>query len=145
MLEMMDCGIVWLNMKRNRVLLLLLLGISVLVLGNYCKRNKLSLEVFNVNVQSDAGMKDEVIVAMFIQDIEDMVQDYYTQGFSKDVAIYNYEIAILGIQKPGGGIIQIKFGITPMVGAHNPIGYDEITYTINSRGEKQFVDYEHIK
>ena len=51
----------------------------------------------------------------------------------------------MDIKKLDDGLIQIKFGITPQVGAHNPIGYDELTYTINSSGKKQFTDYQHVK
>lgn len=38
---------------------------------------------------------------------------------------------ISDIYKKKPGLIQIKFGTTPQVGAHNPVGYDEITYTID--------------
>lgn len=47
----------------------------------------------------------------------------------------------MDIKKLDDGLIQIKFGVTLQVGAHNPIGYDELTYTINSSGKKQFTDY----
>lgn len=52
---------------------------------------------------------------------------------------------ISDIYKKKSGLIQIKFGTTPQVGAHNPVGYDEITYTIDSGGNKEFIEYQHIK
>lgn len=51
----------------------------------------------------------------------------------------------MDIKKLDDGLIQIKFGVTPQVGAHNPIGYDELAYTINLSGKKQFTDYQHVK
>ena len=74
-----------------------------------------------------------------------LVEEYYVQNLSEDVTVYNYETTILEVEKLDGGLIQIKFGVTPQVGAHNPIGDDEVTYTIDSSGNIQTVDYQHIK
>ena len=73
------------------------------------------------------------------------MEEYYAQNLSRDVTVYNYETTILGIEKLDGGLIQIEFGVTPQIGAHNPIGYDEVTYTIDADGNKQMVDYQHVK
>lgn len=37
--------------------------------------------------------------------------------------MYNYETTILEVEKLDGGLFQIKFGVTPQVGAHNPIAF----------------------
>lgn len=52
-----------------------------------------------------------------------------TEQGIKDVTVYNYETAILEVEKLDGGLIQIRFGITPQVGAHNPIGYENKVIT----------------
>lgn len=131
--------------KNHVVLTFLLLGMGALTLGIMTTRKTTNLEVFNVNVQTEAGIKDELIIAMFIQDIEEAVKEYYQQSVSRDVEIYNYEITIVAVEKLNQKLIQIKFGVTPQVGAHNPVGYDEVTYTIDANGNKQFVDYRHVK
>jgi len=84
-------------------------------------------------------------LAVFIENIEKAVKEYYKYNLSRDVAVYDYETDIMDIKKLNGGLIQLKFGVTPQVGAHNAIGYDELTYTIDSSGQKQFTDYQHVK
>lgn len=132
-------------MKKNVLLILLLICVGMLIIGIFSRKKEQSLETFNVNVQTEQGIKDELIIAVFIQNIKKLVEEYYVQNLSKDVTVYNYETTIWEVEKLDGGLIQIKFGVTPQVGAHNPIGYDEVTYTIDSSGNIQTVDYQHIK
>lgn len=117
----------------------------MLVIGIFCRKKEQNIETFNVNVQTKQGIKDELIIAVFIQNIRKLVEEYYAQNLSEDVVVYNYETTILTVEKLDGGLIQIKFGVTPQVGAHNPVGYDEVTYAIDSSGNVQAVDYQHIK
>ena len=117
----------------------------MLIIGIFSRKKEQSLETYNVNVQTEQGIKDELIIAVFIQNISKLVEEYYAQNLSEDVTVYNYETTILKVEKIVGGLIQIKFGVTPQVGAHNPIGYDEVTYTIDSSGDIKTVDYQHIK
>ena len=133
------------KMKRNVLFILLLICVGLLLIGIYSRKIGQSIETFNVNVQTEQGIKDELIIAVFIQNIRKLVEEYYAQNLSEDVTVYNYETTILEVEKLDGGLIQIKFGVTPQVGAHNPIGYDEVTYTIDSSGNIQTVDYQNIK
>lgn len=132
-------------MKKNVLLILLLICVGMLIIGFISRKKEQSVETFNVNVQTEQGIKDELIIAVFIQNIRKLVEEYYVQNLSKDVIVYNYETTILEVEKLDSGLIQIKFGVTPQVGAHNPTGYDEVTYTIDSNGNIQTVDYQHIK
>ena len=133
------------KMKRNVLFILLLICVGLWLIGIYSRKIGQSIETFNVNVQTEQGIKDELIIAVFIQNIRKLVEEYYAQNLSEDVTVYNYETTILEVEKLDGGLIQIKFGVTPQVGAHNPIGYDEVTYTIDSSGNIQTVDYQNIK
>lgn len=45
-----------------------------------------------------------------------------------------YETDILEVEKTNG-LISIRFGVTPQIGAHNPLGYDELLYSIDSSGK----------
>lgn len=132
-------------MKKNVLLILLLICVGMLIIGFISRKKEQSVETFNVNVQTEQGIKDELIIVVFIQNISKLVEEYYAQNLSEDVTVYNYETTILKVEKLDDGLIQIKFGVTPQVGAHNPIGYDEVTYTIDSSGNIQTVDYQHIK
>ena len=42
-------------------------------------------------------------------------------------------------------MISIKFGVTPQIGAHNPLGYDELAYAVDVNGNKILTQYRHIK
>ncbi len=131
-------------MKKNILLILLLIGIGILIVGISNSKEEQDIETFNVNAQTEQEIKDEIIIAAFMQNIRQVVESYYTQNMSRDVTVYDYETTILDVEKTDGGNIQIKFGVTPQVGAHNPIGYDEIIFTIDANGNKKIVDYQHI-
>ena len=101
--------------------------------------------IFNINAQTEQEIKDEIIIAAFIRDIEKSVQHFYTQNLSKNVIVYDYETSIISAEKLDGGLIQIKFGVVPQEGAHDPVGFDVMTYTIDSGGTKQMTNYQHVK
>ena len=42
-------------------------------------------------------------------------------------------------------LIYVKFGVTPMVGAHNPLGYDVLLYSVDYAGKGKLIQYEHIE
>lgn len=52
---------------------------------------------------------------------------------------------IIAVLEKANGLISIRFGVTPQIGAHNPLGYDELLYAIDSSGKAQLTEYEHIK
>lgn len=102
------------------------------------------IEALNVSAVTENEIKDELIVAIFIESIRKHVQDFYSEIYTGEVAVYNYETDILEVKK-SNGLITIKFGVTPQIGAHNPLGYDELVYTIDSSGSGRMIEYEHIK
>ena len=123
------------------VLLLILSGI--LSVGSWRgKQDK--TETFSVSAVTENEVKDELIVAVFIESIRKHVQDFYSEFYTGEIAVYNYETDILEIKK-SNGLITIKFGVTTQIGAHNPLGYDELVYTIDSSGSGRMIEYEHIK
>lgn len=101
-------------------------------------------DVFSVHAVSPAAIKNELITALFIDDIRSVSDNFYKDYFTDLPVIYNYEVNIQNVAKDAG-TIQITFGITPMVGAHNPVGYDEATYQIDSSGKKTFIHFQHLK
>lgn len=74
-----------------------------------------------------------------------MVTNFYSKYYSGEIAVYDYEITIVDIGKKEPGFISVKFGVTPQVGAHNPLGYDELVYRVDSSGNKELAGYEHLK
>ena len=86
-----------------------------------------------------------MVIALFIEEITGEVIDFYSEYYSGEIAVYNYEVTIADIEKKEPGFITIRFGVTPQIGAHNPLGYDELSYLVDSRGNRRLTGYEHIK
>ncbi len=99
---------------------------------------------FSVDATSPSELKDELIIALFIDHITSASDGFYDQYFTMTPAIYNYEIKVQKISEELGKI-NITFGITPMLGAHDPVGYDEASYQIDSSGKKTLTSFMHLK
>lgn len=130
----------------NKILFfaVLLILLSILLLGMHDKQKPDEMQTFSVDAVTEDEIKDELIIALFIESITNYVNHFYTEFYSGQIAVYNYEIDVLELEK-NNGYISIKFGVTPQIGAHNPLGYDELTYSIDSAGNGNLTKYEHIK
>ena len=51
--------------------------------------------------------------------------------FSIPLEVYNYEIQIQDLSKVNN-IITVYFGVTPQIGAHNPVRYNEVTFSVDN-------------
>ena len=133
-------------MKKYRFITACLLILLAFLLFNIFNRNGNStIETFNMDAATKEEITDELVIALFIEDITNVVTNFYSEYYSGEIAVYNYEIAIVDIEKKEPGFISVKFGVTPQVGAHNPLGYDELVYRVDSSGNKELVGYEHLK
>ena len=129
-------------MRRKALFLTLLAVMSALLLNLYGKQQ--TAVAFDVNAVTEEELKDELIVAIFVESITNYVNDYYSKFYSGQIMVYNYEIDILEMEKTNG-VISVKFGVTSMVGAHNPLGYDELSYSVNYAGKGTLTAYEHVE
>ena len=133
-------------MKKYRFITACLLILLAFLLFNIFNRNRNStIETFNADAATKEEITDELVIALFIEDITNAVTNFYSEYYSGEIAVYDYEIAIVDIEKKEPGFISVKFGVTPQVGAHNPLGYDELVYRVDSSGNKELVGYEHLK
>lgn len=133
-------------MKRYRLIIVCLLMVLAFLLFNLWNRNRKSImETFNMDLTTKEEITDELVTALFIEDITKEIMNFYSEYYSGEIAVYNYEVTIVDIGKREPGFISVKFGVTPQVGAHNPLGYDELAYRVDSSGNKVLVGYEHLK
>lgn len=133
-------------MKKYRLIIACLLILLAFLLFNICNGNgKSIIETFNINSTSKEKITDELVIAIFIEDITKEINGFYSEYYSGEIAVYNYEVIIVDVGKKEPGFISVKFGVTPQVGAHNPLGYDELAYRVDSSGNKELVGYEHLK
>ncbi len=78
-------------MKRNLFFVSLFIILIIMLLCLFRGQGKDSLETFNVNSVTSDEIKDEMIVAMFIENIRKHVENFYSEYYSGEIAIYNYE------------------------------------------------------
>lgn len=131
-------------MKKYRLITACLLILLAFLLFNIFHRNS-TIETFNAVATTKEEITDELVITLFIKDITNAITDFYSEYYSGEIAVYDYEIAIVDIGKKEPGFISVKFGVTPQVGAHNPLGYDELAYRVDSSGNKELAGYEHLK
>lgn len=131
-------------MKKYRFITACLLILLAFLLFNIFNRNS-TIETFNMDATTKEEITDELVIALFIEDITNEVTNFYSECYSGEIAVYDYEIAVVDIGKKEPGFISVKFGVTPQIGAHNPLGYDELAYRVDSSGNKELVSYEHLK
>lgn len=133
-------------MKKCRFIIVFQLILLASLLFHIFNGNRnLIMETFNVDSTTKEEITDELIIALFMEDITNVVTNFYSGYYPGEIAVYNYEIAIIDIEKKEPGFISVKFGVTPQVGAHNPLGYDELVYRVDSSGNKELAGYEHLK
>ena len=132
-------------MKKYRLIIVCLLTLMVFLLFNLYRNRKTIIETFNMGSTTKKEVTDELVIALFIEDITKEITGFYSEYYSGEIAVYNYEVTIVDIGKKEPGFISVKFGVTPQVGAHNPLGYDELAYRVDSSGNKELVGYEHLK
>ncbi|MGC6175517.1 DUF3888 domain-containing protein [Lacrimispora sp. 38-1] len=130
--------------RKNLILYLILVYFLVLSISANLINKYKTQTTFNVDATSPAEIKDELIIALFIEDVTSASNGFYEEYFTMTPAIYNYEIKVQKISKELGKI-NITFGINPMIGAHDPVGYDEASYQIDSSGNKTFISFVHLK
>lgn len=133
-------------MKKHKVLTACsLILLAFILLSVYGKDKNPIKETFNVDATTEKEITDELVIALFIKEITDEVTGFYSEYYSGEIQVYNYEVTIVGVEKKEPGLITIKFGVTPQIGAHNPLGYDELSFFVDSMGNKKLSNYEHLK
>lgn len=134
------------NKQRSSQILILLSCILLLEIIFFLRQKNNIIPSFSYKATTEAEIKDELIIALFMNNIVADSNTFYNNYFSTELEYFNYEFKIKDINKQSAPpYIYITFGITPMIGAHNPVGYDEITYKVDVFGNKMLENFTHIK
>lgn len=131
-------------MRKNLVIVILLIILLVFLSGMFWKAKQNSVETFSANAVTKDEIKDKLIITVFIDSTTRYINVFYSEFYTGQIAVYNYETDILDVEKTNG-LIAIRFGVTPQIEDHNPLGYDELLYSRDSLGNAQLTEYEHIK
>jgi hypothetical protein len=136
-------------MKQRKYLILIVLLSAILIveIAYYIQKSDV-IEAISNKITNDDGIKDELILSFFMDKIEADSSTYYDHYFSTHLAYYDYETKILDIKRGSESnrrYIYITFGSTPMIGAHNPVGYDELSYKVDVQGKITLENFIHLK
>lgn len=74
------------------VLFILLLGVLLTV---YVKKRQDTFEAFSVSATTEEEIKDELIIAIFIESITNNINKFYSEYYSGQIMVYNYDYFIL--------------------------------------------------
>ena len=80
-------------MKKYRLITACLLILLAFLLFNIFNRNS-TIETFNANAATKEEITDELVIALFIEDITNAVTNFYSEYYSGEIAVYDYEIEI---------------------------------------------------
>lgn len=91
-----------------------------------------------------------VIARLIIEDIQKVVDDYYSEFLFSPPQIEVYEsksaTKITDINfDTENNIYVITLEVKPYVGAHNTIGHDRIIFEIDGAGNVKFQKFQHLK
>lgn len=88
--------------------------------------------------------REELVIRLLSKSTQEAVTSFYEDFLSEPPMVYTYEQEILSVIKQDP-LIQITLGVTPIIGTHDPIGYDKITFGIAPDGGIQLLEFSHIK
>lgn len=92
----------------------------------------------------EIGIQHDLLLTTFRIEMQNAVDDYYTEYSPYNVVVDNYSAKILNICKTPDEY-KVKFGIYPYIGPHNTIGYDEIEFHITNYGDISLIDFSHVE
>jgi hypothetical protein len=133
------------NKKWQLIVILILSGILLSEIVLYLQKNY-TLPTFGQYQTTESETKDELIIALFMDNIISDSSKFYNNYFSESLGYINYEYKIKEIKKEGNPMyIYITFEGSPIVGAHIQVGDDEITYKVDVFGSKTLDKFVHKK
>ena len=133
------------NKKWQFIVILILSGILLFEMVIYLQKNY-NLPTFRQYQTTESETKDELIIALFMNNIEADSSKFYDNYFSERLRYTNFLYKIKEIKKEGEPVrIYITFEGSPFVGAHIQVGDDEITYEVDVFGNKTLEKFIHKK
>jgi len=115
------------------ILVIMLCGISSTILIN------------QLNTQSNPlDNQHELILTVFLPELQKASDDFYSEYLSSRTCLANYSCKVINLKTNDNGYYA-KFGITPYIGPHCPVGYDEVEYFVSNTGTITLLSFFHKK
>ncbi len=96
----------------------------------------------------ELNLQSELILTVFTPELQKASDDFYSEYLSDNPLVYNYSGKIISLKKSKYGYnygYYIKFGIEPVIGPHDPVGYDEVEYFVYYDGTIKLLNFTHKK
>ena len=124
------------------VCVLLFIFAIILCMTDYIQQKK--VETLSIEAVSEEDLKSQAILALLHNNIEEDLSAYYDQYFTVPLEYFLYSMQLMHIQpaKPG---YEMVVGVTPVIGPHDSVGYDELTYVVDYSGNLTLKQHKHIK
>lgn len=124
------------------VCVLLFVFAIILCTTDYIEQKK--VETLSREAVSEEDLKSQAILALLYNNIEADLSAYYNQYFTVPLEYFLYEMKLMHIQPARPGYEMIV-GVTPVIGPHDSVGYDELTYVVDYAGNLTLKQHNHVK
>ena len=97
--------------------------------------------------QSKEELVTDMFFALLLQNIQEAVSNYYSDYLTTSPLVYPYQIKILNMERTNGYrgfVFLITLEVTPVVGPHNPVGRDQLTFSITP-SEVKLKEFKHME
>ena len=133
------------NKKWQFIVILILSGILLFEMVYYLQKYY-TLPTFKQYQTAEFETKEELIIALFMNNIIADSKKFYDNYFPNGLGYINYQYKIKDIKKEGDPVnIYITFEGGPIVGPHISVGVDEIIYKVDVFGNKTLENFNHKK
>lgn len=97
--------------------------------------------------ESKEELMMDLFLSLLLPDIQKAVSNYYSDFLTQSPMVYPYQIKILNMERTNGYrgyMFLVTLEVTPVVGPHNPVGKDQLTFSITP-GRVNLKNFKHIE
>ncbi len=98
-----------------------------------------------IPVYEDYSTEEKALISLMINELSGAAKDFYQEYLTIQPSVFNYLVEVKQLEDVADMDMRITFLLHPFVGAHNFIGDDEATFTIDSEGNVELLAYHHLK
>ena len=139
------------NFIRKGILVeFILIVILILYFQRQPSLETLSPDIINPFIDwQEYPISDIALINTYLDDIQNATAAFYSDKYYQTPTVAWYFVTVKSVIAKDNDslnpIILITFENTPYLGAHNTVGYDEITFQASYTGEVMLLEYKQLK
>ena len=97
--------------------------------------------------ESDEELVMDMFFSLLLPEIQQAITHYYADSYYESPLVYPYQINILKMERTNGYrgfMFSVVIEVTPVFGAHNPVGRDQLTFSITP-SEVELKEFKHLE